>query len=91
MATVTYTRLWNLGNFENEKIEITDETQPGETVDAAYLRVRAWVYEAAGVRDPMAPAPLPPVVALNVIGTGPRPGDDKADDDDDIDNHDFGL
>lgn len=59
MPTVTYSRLINLGKFENERIEFTDDVQPGESPNEAYLRVRRWVYEAAGIKDPLAPVVAP--------------------------------
>ncbi len=38
---VSYSRLFSLGNFENEKIEFTDDVQPGESYEQAYERARA--------------------------------------------------
>lgn len=37
---VSYSRLYSLGNFENEKIEFEDAVQPGETYQDAYERAR---------------------------------------------------
>jgi hypothetical protein len=54
---VTYERLFNLGNFNNERISITDDVQPDETPEQAYARLRALVYELAQERDPKAPRP----------------------------------
>jgi hypothetical protein len=60
---VTYERLWNLGNYNNERIALEDDVQPNETPEAAYQRVRATVYAMAGKTDPAAPrvelAPTP--------------------------------
>lgn len=47
MTKVGYARLFNLGNYENERIELEDEVRPDETNEAAYDRVRQWV-EAQG-------------------------------------------
>jgi len=56
MPVVKYARLINLGNYENERIEFEDEVQPGETTEAAYTRVRAWVYAQVNRDDPLQPA-----------------------------------
>lgn len=47
---VSYSRLYSLGNFENEKIEFEDAVQPGETHEQAYERARA-VVEAEHVKS----------------------------------------
>jgi hypothetical protein len=47
---VSYGRLFSLGNFENEKIEFTDDVQPGESYEQAYERARA-VVEAEHVKS----------------------------------------
>lgn len=60
MASVTYERLFNLGNFNNERISLTDEVRPDETPLGAYLRVRAEVYQMAKQRDPALEFPPPP-------------------------------
>lgn len=56
MAMISYERLFNLGNFNNERIALTDEVRPDETPIQAYRRVRTAVYEMAGVPDPDAVA-----------------------------------
>jgi hypothetical protein len=48
VTTVTYAKLFNLGNYENERIELEDQVGPDETNEAALERVRQWV-EAQGV------------------------------------------
>jgi hypothetical protein len=48
MATVEYGKTFNLGNYENERIFLTDDVQPGETQDEAYARVRHWVLAKHG-------------------------------------------
>jgi hypothetical protein len=64
---VTYERLFNLGNYNNERIALEDEVGSDETPLEAYQRLRAAVYEMAGKPDPAAPKPtpaaLPPVAA----------------------------
>lgn len=55
---VTYERLFNLGNYNNERIALEDDVQPGETPQEAYQRVRAAVYAMAGRPDPAAPKPV---------------------------------
>jgi len=40
MQTVSYSRLYSLGNFENERIEFEDAVQPGERYEDAYERAR---------------------------------------------------
>ena len=52
---ITYERLFNLGNFNNERIGITDDVRPDETPEQAYQRLRTLVYELAQERDPKAP------------------------------------
>jgi hypothetical protein len=42
---VSYSRLFALGNFENEKVEAEDEVGPNETYEMAYERLRALVEE----------------------------------------------
>jgi hypothetical protein len=54
---VSYERLINLGNYNNERIALEDDVQPGETPTEAYQRLRALVYEMAGQADPRAPKP----------------------------------
>lgn len=51
MATVEYGKTFNLGNYENERIFLTDDVQPGETADEAYARVRHWVLAKHGERE----------------------------------------
>jgi hypothetical protein len=46
---VSYSRLYSLGNFENEKIECEDEVGPDETYDEAYRRCRG-IVEAEHVK-----------------------------------------
>ena len=56
---VQYERLFNLGNYNNERIALEDEVGPDETPEAAYQRLRALVYTMAGQTDPRAPKPAP--------------------------------
>lgn len=56
---VTYERLVNLGNYNNERLSLEDDVQPGETPEAAYQRIRATVHELLGIVDPKAPKPAP--------------------------------
>lgn len=64
---VSYERLWNLGNFNNERIVLEDHVQPGETPEEAYQRIRALVYAMAGQPDPNAPkVPLQPAPADDI-------------------------
>lgn len=51
MPIVTYARLFNLGNYENERIELSDEVGPDETLEQAYARVMAWVYAQKEISD----------------------------------------
>jgi hypothetical protein len=51
---VSYERLINLGNYNNERIALEDDVQPDETPEAAYQRLRALVYAMAGLADPKA-------------------------------------
>ena len=64
---ITYERLVNLGNFNNERLSLEDDVAPGETPEAAYQRVRATVHGLLGIADPKAPKPA--------LAT-PRPPDD---------------
>jgi hypothetical protein len=56
---VSYERLVNLGNYNNERIALEDDVQPDETPEQAYQRLRALVHQMAGVVDPKAPKPAP--------------------------------
>lgn len=56
---VSYERLVNLGNYNNERLSLEDEVQPGETPEDAYQRIRATVHAFLGIRDPRAPKPAP--------------------------------
>jgi len=38
--TVSYSHLWSLPNFSNEKIELSTEVGPGEDLNEAFLRVK---------------------------------------------------
>lgn len=40
---INYARLYNLGNYENERIEVEDESGPDETPEATLKRLAAWV------------------------------------------------
>lgn len=51
---VTYERLFNLGNYNNERIALEDDVQDGETPQEAYQRLRTAVYQMAGKPDPAA-------------------------------------
>jgi hypothetical protein len=53
MRLVRYARLVNLGNYENERVELEDTVQPEETFEAAYLRLRLEVHRLAGLSDPL--------------------------------------
>jgi hypothetical protein len=52
---VSYERLINLGNYNNERIALEDDVQPGETPEQACQRLRALVYAISGLVDPRAP------------------------------------
>lgn len=52
---ISYARLFNLGNYENERIEIEDEVLPNETPKQAYHRIRAELFASVGRKDPEAP------------------------------------
>jgi hypothetical protein len=43
VPTVEYAKVFNLGNYENERIFFSDEVQPGETPGEAFERVKGWV------------------------------------------------
>lgn len=49
---VSYERLFNLGNYNNERIVLEDDVQPEESPHEAYQRLRALVYEMAELPDP---------------------------------------
>ena len=40
---ITYSKLFSLGNFQNEKIEVTAELEPGETAQDAVEKLRDFV------------------------------------------------
>ena len=60
---ITYERLVNLGNYNNERVALEDDVQPDETPEQAYARVRRLVYQMLNKPDPnppfghLAPAP----------------------------------
>jgi hypothetical protein len=49
---VSYERLINLGNYNNERIALEDDVQPDETPEQAYQRLRGLVYAMSGLVDP---------------------------------------
>lgn len=61
---ITYERLFNLGNYNNERIAVEDDVRPDETPEQAYQRLRAELYTMAGRLDPAQPKPveIPPVI-----------------------------
>lgn len=56
---ITYERLVNLGNYNNERLSLEDDVAPGETPEQAYQRLRALTHDLLGVPDPKAPRPSP--------------------------------
>lgn len=66
---VTYERLFNLGNYNNERIALEDEVQPGETAFDAYWRLRAELYAMADHPDPVGGKPT---IAPLEPGAGPK-------------------
>lgn len=44
---INYARLYNLGNYENERIEVEDESGPDETPEDTLRRLAAWVHTNA--------------------------------------------
>ena len=68
---ITYERLVNLGNFNNERLSLEDDVQPGETPEAAYQRIRATVHGLLGITDPSRPR----TAGVPALPT-PRPPDD---------------
>lgn len=57
---VTYARTFNLGNYENERIEVSADVLAGETYDAVLASLR----ELVGAGSPEAPAA--PVTSFNL-------------------------
>jgi hypothetical protein len=43
VTSVHYGKTFNLGNYENERIHLEDDVQPGESTEQAFARVKAWV------------------------------------------------
>ncbi len=64
---ITYERLVNLGNFNNERLSLEDDVQPGETPTETYWRLRNLAYNLLEITDPKAPK--------GALAT-PRPPDD---------------
>lgn len=60
---VTYERLVNLGNYNNERLSLEDDVAPGETPEQAYQRLCALVHNFLGVPDPRAPKSAPSPIA----------------------------
>lgn len=56
---IVYERLFNLGNYENERIIVEDQVREGETPRECYLRVRAELYAMARRADPQGPEEEP--------------------------------
>ncbi|NCC30538.1 MAG: hypothetical protein EOM24_00780 [Chloroflexia bacterium] len=50
-ARVRYARTVNLGNYENERLEIEDDTFDDESINEAYQRVKGWVESTLQDRD----------------------------------------
>lgn len=40
IKTVTYSRINNLGDYENERLELTAEVPPGETVESVTKKLK---------------------------------------------------
>jgi hypothetical protein len=45
---ITYARLVNLGNYENERIELTDDVHPDETPDQAQAQLNGIADQVRG-------------------------------------------
>ncbi len=54
---VTYERLVNLGNYNNERLGLEDEVQPDETPEQTYARLRTLAHKLLRIRDPHAAVP----------------------------------
>lgn len=44
IATVTYSRLKNLGNYENERLDATAAVLEGQTPEQVHEQLRTWVH-----------------------------------------------
>lgn len=64
---VSYERLVNLGNYNNERIALEDDVQPDETPEQTYQRLRALAHNFLGVPDPKAPKPAKPATEPSEI------------------------
>jgi hypothetical protein len=51
IVSVTYTRLKNTGNFENERIGVTVEVEPGETPLDTLKRAKRFVNEQLDIEE----------------------------------------
>ncbi len=49
IQTVTYGRLRNLGNYENDRVESTAVVERGETPEQALVKLADWVHERLGL------------------------------------------
>ena len=49
IQTVSYRRLRNLGNFENDAVEATAAVERGETPEQALAKLADWVHERLGM------------------------------------------
>ncbi len=50
IQSITYRRMKNLGNFENETIEITSLVQQGDVPDTVLEQMRAWTTAQLGIK-----------------------------------------
>src|SRR4051812_12613733 len=62
--TLSYRRLINLGNFENEAIELAFEIEPGDTPEDVLAAARGFVISH-----------LPTLIAINVVALDAPPDD----------------
>jgi hypothetical protein len=51
VTSVSYGRLATFGRFENEKVSITLELEPGDTADSALAQAIGWVEDKLALRN----------------------------------------
>ena len=63
LATVSFRRVKNLGNYESEELKIELQQQEGESVNECITKVKGLVYEGLGISTPKVLVPEQPVQA----------------------------
>ncbi len=56
IKSISYARLKNLGNYQNERVEVTVDVSCGETPEIALKRAKQWVLTTLAEKKSKAPS-----------------------------------